>query len=130
MPNERELKPVPPCLLPVNNLNLEPEHFGERLGWATSVCPARRAELSMTDARLRSIRTRTRTTFPVSCAPRATWAKRGDSGSRWQLRQRVCRATEEVGAHAAFGKGGGASSERLVHCLSYTPVPFAGFACE
>jgi hypothetical protein len=33
MSNERELKPVPPCLLPVNNLlNLEPEYFGERLG--------------------------------------------------------------------------------------------------
>ena len=34
MPNERELKPVPPCTLPVNNLSLEPEYFGERLGWA------------------------------------------------------------------------------------------------
>jgi hypothetical protein len=32
MPNERELKRVPPCLLPVNNLSLEPEYFGERLG--------------------------------------------------------------------------------------------------
>lgn len=34
MSDERELKPVPPCLLPVNNLDLEPEYFGERLGWA------------------------------------------------------------------------------------------------
>ena len=34
MPNNRELKRVPRCLLPVNNLNLEPEYVGERLGWA------------------------------------------------------------------------------------------------
>jgi hypothetical protein len=34
MPNERELKPVSPCLRRVNNLGLEPESFGEGLDWA------------------------------------------------------------------------------------------------
>lgn len=32
MSNPQELKRVPPCTLPVNNLILEPEYFGERLG--------------------------------------------------------------------------------------------------
>lgn len=61
MSDERELKPVQPCTLPVNNLSLEPEYFGERVG-RTSVYRAMHAEFSMTDARWKSTRTPRRVT--------------------------------------------------------------------
>jgi hypothetical protein len=51
MSDERELKPVPPCTLPVNNLNLEPEYFGERLGWAYVRVPCRACGVQQYDRR-------------------------------------------------------------------------------
>jgi hypothetical protein len=104
MPEQRELRPVPPCTLPVNNLSLEPEYFGERpgRGYVRVPCKACGAQYDRREIEEYS--------HPYAhhvssfMCPRATWAKRGESGGRCRLRQRIYRATEEVGAHAAFGK--------------------------
>jgi hypothetical protein len=40
MSDQRELRPVQPCTLPVNDPSLEPEGFGERQGYARVPCYA------------------------------------------------------------------------------------------
>ena len=71
MSDERELKRVPRCLLPVNNLSLEPEYFGERWAGPTSVCPARRAGFSMIGARWGHMGEARRLREPVKAAEKA-----------------------------------------------------------
>ena len=64
----------------MNNLNLEREYFGERLGWAYVHVPCKACGVQYDRREVEEYTQLTRCMSRNLCAPRGTWGKRDDAG--------------------------------------------------